>query len=98
MFCDTKRDAIESLEVLTGLYRDRGLNLQSSKTKIMSAEEAREELANPNRVIEELDARVAETISDESEVEDPMMVEQVDSLTGQLPLMVGNTAILTQMK
>lgn len=41
IFCRTEAEAKQALVVLTGLLRTRGLNLQSAKTKIHTADEAK---------------------------------------------------------
>lgn len=54
VFCDSKREAKEALKTLTEIYRKRGLNLQRHKTELVTADEAKKRLKEPDKRIEEL--------------------------------------------
>jgi hypothetical protein len=66
IFCETKEEAIESLELLTELYRERGLNLQREKTQIVNSESAIERLADPDNTIDEIEPKVGGRIARET--------------------------------
>lgn len=54
IFCATEEEAHRALVVLTHLLRERGLSLQSSKTQIRAAEDAREEIDGVKPAIEKV--------------------------------------------
>jgi hypothetical protein len=58
VFCDSIPEAKKALMKLTEILRRRGLNLQSSKSKILQADEAKKEIAGKASVIEALHARL----------------------------------------
>lgn len=51
VFCDSKRQAIDALHTLTRLLRDKGLNLQTAKSKIMPKKEAINELKGIDPIV-----------------------------------------------
>lgn len=66
IFCNSKKEAIEYLELLTEIYRDRGLNLQREKTQIVDSESALQQLADPVNTIDKLEPRVGGRIEREA--------------------------------
>ena len=54
IFCKTETEAKNALKELTRLLRRRGLNLQSAKTKILSAETLVKEIETTQKVINDL--------------------------------------------
>lgn len=58
IFCNSIPEAKEALMALTDILRRRGLNLQSSKSKILQADDARLEIAGKATVIDALHARL----------------------------------------
>lgn len=51
VFCKTEREAIEALHSITRLLRDKGLNLQTAKSKIVKRKQAIEEFQYVNGII-----------------------------------------------
>lgn len=58
IFCNSIPEAKRALMTLTGILRRRGLNLQSAKSKILQADDARLEIAGKATVIDALHARL----------------------------------------
>ncbi|HSE60980.1 MAG TPA: RNA-directed DNA polymerase [Candidatus Saccharimonadales bacterium] len=58
IFCNSIPEAKKALMALTDILRRRGLNLQSAKSKILQADEARLEIAGKATVIDALHARL----------------------------------------
>lgn len=64
ILCKTQRDAVESLHHLTRLLREKGLNLQTAKTKIQAKKDAITEMKmvrdNINKITKDIKSEVAE--------------------------------------
>ena len=58
IYCKTKADAKLSLVHLTQLLRQRGLNLQSAKTKILTSKEARSEIEGVKQIIDNISEQI----------------------------------------
>lgn len=58
IFCNSIPEAKRALMTLTEILRRRGLNLQSSKSKILQADDARKEIAGKASVIDALHERL----------------------------------------
>lgn len=54
IFCESKDDAIDAMYHLTGLYREKGLNLQTAKSLILEAEEAIQKMNGHTQIIAEI--------------------------------------------
>lgn len=62
IFSKTKDEARRGLHKLTVLLRDRGLNLQTAKSKILSGEEAKQEIDGVQPVINGVSSKMAEEL------------------------------------
>jgi len=58
IFCKTKTEAKQALMYLNQLMRDRGLNLQSAKTKIHRADEALDIIEGVQKIIQNVEAQI----------------------------------------
>lgn len=81
IFCNSIPEAKKALITLTAILRRRGLNLQSAKSKILQAEEARLEIAGKASVIDNLHAKLRSTV-DWIEVEGHPYAIEVQINTG----------------
>jgi hypothetical protein len=81
IFCKTKQDAISALHNLTILLREKELNLQTAKSFILTAEEARVEIEGIVPVISELEgslsAELEEIIGSSVEYATPSLIQSV---------------------
>lgn len=55
IFCLTEREAREAMRYLTWLLRERGLDIQSSKSRIITADEARAYIGETMSIVREID-------------------------------------------
>ena len=64
IFCSTRLEARRALLTLNGLIRNRGLNLQSAKTKIVRVDEARKLIDGVTPIIEKVHENWLEEVRD----------------------------------
>lgn len=82
IFCNSIPEAKKALMTLTEIVRRRGLNLQSAKSKILQAAEAKLEIAGKATVIDALHARLRSEIVDMIEVDGYPYAIEVQINTG----------------
>lgn len=82
IFCNSIPEAKKALTTLTEILRRRGLNLQSAKSKILQAAEAKLEIAGKATVIDALHARLRSEIVDMIEVDGYPYAIEVQINTG----------------
>ena len=63
IFCESPSQAKSALIDITKLMRNRGLKMQTAKTEIMSAEDARKEIENVQPVIQRIRDRFVEEVN-----------------------------------
>ncbi len=71
IFCETKMDAVKSLHLLTRLYREKGLNLQTAKSYIKDGKDAIDEINGISDIISELRGKIIKEIQESLELENP---------------------------
>lgn len=87
IFCKNKDEAVKALHTLTKLYREKGLNLQTAKSKIIKKDELIEELEYINNIIQELKSEIEAEFSDKYEIENPYSTpEEIKILLKKLNL------------
>lgn len=74
VFCNTQDDAIQAQNMLERLFRNRGLNIKSGKTTIMSSEEAIESYSEIESSFKDLKHELG-YLSDEEMTEEAIVVD-----------------------
>jgi len=81
IFCNSKTEAKQALMYLSQLMRERGLNLQSAKTKIHRADEAREIIEGVQKIIQTVESQInsqADVVPLENNVADLSRDQEVE--------------------
>lgn len=60
IFCKSHDEAVNSLHLLTKLYREKGLNLQSSKSLILHSDFAKAEMNGHTKIINQINEEISE--------------------------------------
>ena len=83
IFTEDETEARKALHTLTIHLRERGLNLQTAKTKIFPAEQAKRKINRIPQIIEKVSAELAEELSQIEGIDDPYwpsVEEQIEEL------------------
>ena len=71
IFCKNESNAVKSLHLLTKLYREKGLNLQTAKTHIRNGKDAINEISGVSHIISKLRGEIIKEIQENFELENP---------------------------
>lgn len=71
IFCKTEREAIESMHLLTRLYREKGLNIQIAKSEIKNKSDAINEISGVSKIISGLREEIISELQAGLELESP---------------------------
>ena len=71
IFCKNESNAVKSLHLLTRLYREKGLNLQTAKTHIRDEKDAINEISGVSHIISKLRGEIIKEIQESLELENP---------------------------
>lgn len=85
IFCKTEAEARLAVIELTRLLRERGLTLQSAKTKILSAPESKEEIEEVTKLIQEVSQKLLEEVKEIEGVPDYITASVIDSILERKP-------------
>ena len=84
-FVDSKSEARAASRLLEKLLRNRGLNLQSAKTKLLKRSEAREEISRVQNTLRSIGEQLATEIASESDYISPDELKERFSSDPKLP-------------
>lgn len=73
LFCHTEREAVDLLRLLTELYRDKGLNLHTAKSRIYEQEEARKRVRGIPEIFDGIQAEVLNEVQRAYHVDSPYL-------------------------
>jgi|GEM_PF-1544685 retron-type reverse transcriptase len=67
IYCRNRNDAINMLNKLSELYRNKGLYINKSKTEILTSKEAKRKFKDPREIIKQLQPKIVDRIRQERE-------------------------------